>query len=53
MTDASRCSITPCLADVSSKECRTAAYRVLRYALVDTDAVERFHELDLDWYIVR
>jgi hypothetical protein len=30
-----------------------AAYRVLRYALVDAEAAERFHELELDWYIVR
>ncbi|KAF8517336.1 Rapamycin-insensitive companion of mTOR, N-term-domain-containing protein [Gautieria morchelliformis] len=46
-------AIIPCLADTSSKESRTAAYRLLRYALVDAEAVERFHELELDWYIVR
>ncbi|KAF8578071.1 hypothetical protein K439DRAFT_1395907 [Ramaria rubella] len=46
-------AVIPSLADTSSKESRTAAYRVLRYALVDAEAVERFHELDLDWYIVR
>ncbi|KIJ54571.1 hypothetical protein M422DRAFT_24511 [Sphaerobolus stellatus SS14] len=42
-------AILPALSDRASKECRAAAYRLLRYTLV----AENFHEFELDWYIVR
>jgi hypothetical protein len=46
-------SVQPALSDTASKESRTSAYRLLRYALVEAEAVDRFHELQLDWYLVR
>ncbi|KAF8503219.1 Rapamycin-insensitive companion of mTOR, N-term-domain-containing protein [Hysterangium stoloniferum] len=46
-------AVQPALSDTASKESRTSAYRLLRYALVEAEAVERFHELQLDWYLVR
>ena len=33
-------------------QCRAAAYRVIRHALVDADRVNRLGE-SLDWYIVK
>ncbi|GJJ15545.1 hypothetical protein Clacol_009823 [Clathrus columnatus] len=46
-------AITPALADSASKESRTSAYRLLRYAIIDTEGIQRYHEFGLDWCIVR
>lgn len=45
-------SVLPCLADKCSKQCRAAAYRVIRHALVDKETVNALGEA-LDWYIVK
>jgi len=42
----------PCLADKQTKQCRAAAYRVVRHALVDADTVHRLGGA-LDWYILK
>ncbi|KAH6907986.1 Rapamycin-insensitive companion of mTOR, N-term-domain-containing protein [Coprinopsis sp. MPI-PUGE-AT-0042] len=41
-----------CLADGCSKRCRATAYRLVRHALVDSDAVTLL-DRSLDWYIVK
>lgn len=41
------------MADSASKESRTSAYRLLRYAILDTEGIQLFHELGLDWCLVR
>jgi hypothetical protein len=48
-----RCSVIPALADKCTKQCRAAAYRLIRHALVDSDSVKRLGEQALDWYIVK
>ncbi|KAF8195553.1 Rapamycin-insensitive companion of mTOR, N-term-domain-containing protein [Pholiota molesta] len=45
-------AILPCFGDNCSPQCRAAAYRVIRHALVDTDRVDRLGE-SLDWYILK
>ncbi|KAF8158105.1 Rapamycin-insensitive companion of mTOR, N-term-domain-containing protein [Crassisporium funariophilum] len=45
-------AVLPCLADKCSKQCRAAAYRVIRHSLVDRERVSRLGEA-LDWYIVK
>ena len=45
-------SVLPCFSDRRTTQCRAAAYRVVRHALVDTDTVSRLGEA-LDWYIVK
>jgi hypothetical protein len=46
-------SVMPGLADRSSKECRAAAYRLIRHTLVDTESVERLRDQNVDWYIIK
>ncbi|KAF9475644.1 hypothetical protein BDN70DRAFT_883456 [Pholiota conissans] len=45
-------AILPCFGDKCSSQCRAAAYRVIRHALVDLDRVDRLGE-SLDWYILK
>lgn len=45
-------SALPFFADRRSKQCRAAAYRLIRHALVDSDTVSRLRG-SLDWYIVK
>ncbi|CAA7271328.1 unnamed protein product [Cyclocybe aegerita] len=45
-------AVLPCFGDKCSKQCRAAAYRLIRHALVDSDTVGRLGEA-LDWYIVK
>jgi len=42
----------PMLSDKRSKQCRATAYRLLRHALIDSEAVKRLDQ-NLDWYIVK
>ncbi|KAF8918988.1 Rapamycin-insensitive companion of mTOR, N-term-domain-containing protein [Mucidula mucida] len=46
-------AVIPALADRRSTQCHSAAYRVIRLALVDHDSVKRLGEQPLDWYIVK
>ena len=46
-------SVIPALADLSSKQCRATAYRLIRHILVDSDSVKRLMEQPLEWYIVK
>ncbi|KAG8763716.1 hypothetical protein FRC11_013592 [Ceratobasidium sp. 423] len=46
-------AVSPALADYATKESRTAAYRLLRYAMVDSDSVAKLREQDMDYYLVR
>ncbi|KAF8755179.1 Rapamycin-insensitive companion of mTOR, domain 5 [Rhizoctonia solani] len=46
-------SVSSALADYATKESRTAAYRLLRYAMVDSDSVAKLREQDVDYYLVR
>ncbi|CUA72508.1 Protein ste16 [Schizosaccharomyces pombe 972h-] [Rhizoctonia solani] len=46
-------TVFPALADYATKESRTAAYRLLRYAMVDNDSVTKLREQDIDYYLVR
>ncbi|CAE6437545.1 unnamed protein product [Rhizoctonia solani] len=46
-------TVSPALADYATKESRTAAYRLLRYAMVDSDSVAKLREQDIDYYLVR
>ncbi|KDR82835.1 hypothetical protein GALMADRAFT_88557 [Galerina marginata CBS 339.88] len=45
-------AVLPCFGDKCSKQCRAAAYRVVRHSLVDTDTVNRLGDA-LDWYILK
>ncbi|KAH9480426.1 Target of rapamycin complex 2 subunit ste20 [Psilocybe cubensis] len=45
-------AILPCFADKCSKQCRAAAYRVVRYSLVDEETVTRLG-VSLDWYFLK
>ncbi|KAF8645235.1 hypothetical protein AX16_008062 [Volvariella volvacea WC 439] len=42
----------PFLADQCSKQCRAAAYRLIRHSLADADSVRRL-DPGLDWFIVK
>ena len=44
-------SVLPCFADKCSKQCRAAAYRVVRHSLVEA-SVGRLGDA-LDWYILK
>lgn len=44
--------VVPLLGDKHSKQCRAAAYRLIRHALVDSESVKRLSST-LDWYIVK
>jgi rapamycin-insensitive companion of mTOR len=46
-------SVSPALADYATKESRTAAYRLLRHAMVDNDSIAKLREQDIDYYLVR
>ncbi|KAI0789744.1 Rapamycin-insensitive companion of mTOR, N-term-domain-containing protein [Abortiporus biennis] len=46
-------AVQPALSDRSTKQCRAAAYRLIRHLLVDSHSVEVLQEQELDWYIVR
>ncbi|KAF8606948.1 hypothetical protein BDV93DRAFT_331061 [Ceratobasidium sp. AG-I] len=46
-------TVAPALADYATKESRTAVYRLLRYAMVDSDSVIKLREQDIDYYLVR
>ncbi|KAG6337319.1 hypothetical protein ID866_1781 [Astraeus odoratus] len=41
------------LADICSERCRAAAYRLIRYSLVDSASIEQLHQQPLDWFIVK
>ncbi|TFK40828.1 Rapamycin-insensitive companion of mTOR, N-term-domain-containing protein [Crucibulum laeve] len=45
-------AVIPALADKCSKQCRAAAYRVIRHALVDAESVGKLGHA-VDWYIIR
>ncbi|KAG2009933.1 ste16 [Coprinopsis cinerea AmutBmut pab1-1] len=45
-------TVEPCLADKCSKHCRAVAYRLIRQALVDSEAVTQLGR-SLDWYFVK
>ncbi|KAG9036760.1 hypothetical protein FRB95_008091 [Tulasnella sp. JGI-2019a] len=46
-------AITPALADYASKESRAAAYRLIRYLIIDGDSIDKLQPFGLDWYMVR
>ncbi|KIY45635.1 hypothetical protein FISHEDRAFT_66904 [Fistulina hepatica ATCC 64428] len=46
-------AVAPALADAGSRQSRSAAYRVMRHALVDADSVQRLREQSIDWYIIK
>ncbi|KAG9090609.1 hypothetical protein FRC06_000953, partial [Ceratobasidium sp. 370] len=46
-------TVAPALADYATKESRTTVYRLLRYAMVDSDSVAKLHEQHIDYYFVR
>lgn len=46
-------SVSPALADYATKESRTAAYRLLRHAIVDGDSVAKLQEQGIDYYLVK
>ncbi|KAL4073251.1 Rapamycin-insensitive companion of mTOR, N-term-domain-containing protein [Scleroderma yunnanense] len=46
-------AVIPSLADNCSKYCRAAAYRLIRYSLVDSASIEELHQQPLDWFIVK
>ncbi|CAE6461428.1 unnamed protein product [Rhizoctonia solani] len=46
-------AVSSALADYATKESRTAAYRLLRYAMVDSESVAKLREQDIDYYLVR
>ncbi|KAJ8516654.1 hypothetical protein ONZ45_g6075 [Pleurotus djamor] len=45
-------TVIPALSDGRSQQCRSNAYRLIRYMLVDVDSVQRVGK-SLDWYIVK
>ncbi|EDR13794.1 uncharacterized protein LACBIDRAFT_309182 [Laccaria bicolor S238N-H82] len=45
-------AVIPGLGDRCSKQCRAAAYRLLRHALVDAESVKRLGQ-SVDWYMVK
>ncbi|KAF9004644.1 Rapamycin-insensitive companion of mTOR, N-term-domain-containing protein [Cyathus striatus] len=45
-------AVIPCLADPCSKQCRVAAYRVIRHALVEAESVSKLGDA-VDWYMIK
>ncbi|TDL23281.1 hypothetical protein BD410DRAFT_858667 [Rickenella mellea] len=45
--------VMPALSDRASKKSRATAYRLIRHVMIDIEAVERFQEHHLDWFIVK
>ncbi|KZO96980.1 hypothetical protein CALVIDRAFT_480721 [Calocera viscosa TUFC12733] len=46
-------AVMPCLSDSGSKDLRTSAYRLIRFALVDTAGLGVLQEEGLDWYMIK
>ncbi|KAI6122475.1 Rapamycin-insensitive companion of mTOR, middle domain-containing protein [Pisolithus croceorrhizus] len=46
-------AVIPSLADSRSKQCRAAAYRLIRSSLVDPTSIEELRQQPLDWFIVK
>ncbi|KAI6044824.1 Rapamycin-insensitive companion of mTOR, middle domain-containing protein [Pisolithus marmoratus] len=46
-------AVVPSLADSRSKQCRAAAYRLIRFSLVDSTSIAELRQQPLDWFIVK
>lgn len=46
-------AVIPSLADCRSKQCRAAAYRLVRSSLVDSSSTQELRQQPLDWFIVK
>lgn len=46
-------AVIPSLADSRSKQCRAAAYRLIRFSLVDFTSIKELRRQPLDWFIVK